>query len=163
MRIKMAVVALTVSVLTSMTANAGMAEKKAMKKADAAVAEASAKTKAACGNASLATKFSWDKFTAMAAANEAKLKEKDHQASFLITHAGDRTTETLISLANICEKDADYKAEIAKLTSVVVEPKADFNDAHSEFALNGSVLTISSGHYYQRSADDFTKKLKAMY
>ncbi|MBN4073915.1 hypothetical protein JYU18_01530, partial [bacterium AH-315-E07] len=115
------------------------------------------------GNTELSAIVSWDKFNSMVLANEEKIKENTDQAKFVFSHAGGRSVSTLEALTKICEDDPDYKAEIATITSIVFEPKEDYDEADSTFSLSNTTLTVLSGHKYQRSYDDFIKPLKALF
>ncbi len=142
--------------------NAGVAEKKAMRSADANIAEATAKTIAACGNAALSVNVSWDKFKTVATVNAAIVEKKNDKLEWIIGNAGERTVGVLGALEKICA-DADYKEEIALMTQIVVDAKENYEDYKSSFVLNGTVLNVSTGYYMSRNASDFVKKLKALY
>ena len=149
--------------LLSAASHASVAEKKATRAAEDAATQAAAATQQACGNAALAVNFNWAASAETAKNSEKFMADKKVEMVHLINDMGARTTATLESLAGICEKDADYKEEIAKLTQVIVNPKADGGDFKSEFQLKDTSLEIASGFYMTRSASDFTARLKALY
>lgn len=142
---------------------AGVKEKKAMRAADAKVAEQIVTTKQACGNTQLDVTIDWEKFNIMIAENETTLKEKRYQEQWVLSHAGDRTASVIEALGKICNSDADYKEELAKLTKVVVHPLPKFSDYRSSFKLDGTTIQVASGHYMTRNADDYTKPIKALF
>lgn len=154
---------LTAVIATSVSA--GIKEKKMMRSVDENITAEIAKTKAACGNAELNVNVSWDKFTAMITANAEKIKKNRDKPVWVLSQAGKRTVSTLEALAQICNKDADYKEEMAKITTIIVEPKEDFLDYYSAYSLNAdsTELTALSGHRMTRSASDFKKRLKELY
>ncbi len=147
----------------SMASWAGVAETKAKRGADEVILQAASKVQQACGNAELTVTVSWDEFDSMLAANKTQLAEKQYQDAWVLNHTGERTSALLESMAAICSDDADYQAEIAKLTSVVVVPKGDFADTKTDLALADNSLTVQSGHYMRRTASDFTDRIKALY
>ncbi|MCE2593862.1 hypothetical protein K6Y31_03430 [Motilimonas cestriensis] len=147
----------------SMTSWAGVAETKAKRGADEVISQSANKMQQACGNTALTVTVNWDEFDSMLAANKAQLAEKKYQDAWVLNHAGERTSALLDSIAAICNDDADYQAEIAKLTAVVVMPKGDFADTKTDLALADTSLTVQSGHYMRRTASDFTARIKALY
>lgn len=147
----------------STTAVAGVKDKKAIRAADAKVAEQVIKTQKDCGIAKLDVVIAWDKFKKMAADNKAVFEEKRYQKQWLMSHAGDRTASVLEAMGQICKDDADYKEEIALLTNIVVEPQAKLSDYRSSFVLDGTTIKVTSGHYMTRRASDYTKPIKALY
>lgn len=149
--------------LLSAASHASVAEKKATRAAEEAAAQAAKATQQACGNAALSVTINWDALAETAKNSEAFMTEKKVEMVHLINDMGARTAATLESLAKICEKDADYKEEIAKLTQVNVKPKADGGDFKSEFKLDSTTLEIASGFYMTRTPSDFTERLKALY
>ena len=158
------IIALTLmTAAISGTAFAGVAEKKAMRAADEALAAQAATTAQQCGNASLMVEVDWDGINAAIEANAAWLTEKRMDASNLINELSQRSVSTLEALAKICADDADYKAEIALLSKVSIKTKAEFSDYKSEFELAGEELVVYSGHYMTREANDFVARLKALY
>ncbi|MBB1279397.1 hypothetical protein [Pseudoalteromonas sp. SR41-1] len=147
----------------SSSAYASIKDKKAIRAADASIAEEVAKVKASCGNAKLDVNVDWDDFKKMAAANEAKLADDRYQSQWIMSHAGQRTVAVLEAVSEICKDDADYKEELALLTKVTVSAKQDFKDSKSEFSLDDTVLKVKSGHKMTRRASDFTKSIKELY
>jgi hypothetical protein len=153
--------ALVLSVF-SVSAFAGVAEKKATRAANEAIAAAAAETKTACGNASLEVNVAWAEFDAMAESNAALLEKKNQKMIWVIGQAGERTAGTLKALTKICA-DEDYKEEIGKLTTVTVSAKPAFDDYKSDYSLEGTNLKVATGYYMSRSASDFVERLKALY
>lgn len=149
--------------LLSAASHASVAEKKATRAAEEAAGQAAKATQQACGNTALAVNFNWTALAETAKNSEAFMTDKKLEMAHLINDMGARTTATLESLANICEKDADYKEEIAKLTQVTVNPKADGGDFKSEFKLKDTSLEIASGFFMTRTPSDFTSRLKELY
>jgi len=147
----------------SSTATAGVKDKKAIRAAEANITAAVTKTIAACGNDALEVNVSWDDYKSMIASNKDAIAKKRYKSQWVISQGGDRAVSTLDALAKICASDADYKEEIANLTNIAVNPKADFSDTKSEFLIDGQVLTTNAGHYATRKASDFVKKIKAVY
>ena len=145
------------------SAQAGVAEKKAKRAADEAIAQAVVETKTACGNAELNVSVSWDQVETMAANNAEQMKSKNYESKWLYASIGERTVATLESLAKICKSDADYKEEIANINSLVVIAKDDFSDYKSSYTLDGTTITAETGHYMSRSASDFTDRLKGLF
>lgn len=149
--------------LMATNAQASIAEKKAIRAADADVAAAAEKTQAACGNTELTVNHNWDQFRAMADNNAEIIADKDYKMEWIIGQSAERTVATLEALAKICNDDADYKEVIAELTTVEVTPKESFEDYQSAFTLEGTTLKAETGYYMSRSASDFVDRLKALY
>lgn len=149
--------------LLSVASHASVAEKKATRAAEDAAAQAAKATQQTCGNAALSVTFNWPALAETAKNSEAFMAEKKVEMVHMINDMGARTAAALESLAKICEKDADYKEEIAKLTQVNVKPKADGGDFKTEFQLKDTTLEIANGFYMTRSASDFTERLKGLY
>lgn len=147
----------------SASALASVAEKKAIRAADADVAAAAEKTQSACGNATLTVNHNWEQFRSMADNNAEIIADKDYKMEWIIGQAAERTVATLDALAKICSDDADYKEVIAELNAVEVTPKASFEDYQSAFSLDGGTLKVETGYYMSRSASDFVERLKALY
>ena len=147
----------------SSTATAGVKEKKAIKAAEANITAAVSKTIAACGNSDLEVNVSWDDYKDMIKSNKDAIAKKRYKSQWVISQGGDRTVSTLDALAKICAADADYKEEIANLSEIIVKPKADFSDTSSDFSIDDEVLITNAGHYATRKANDFVKKIKAVY
>lgn len=147
----------------STSAYASIAEKKAIRAADADVAAATEKTQSACGNTELSVNHNWDQFRTMADNNAEIIKDKDYKMEWIIGQSAERTVATLDALANICNDDADYKEVIAELTAIEVTPKESFEDFKSAFSLDGNTLNVETGYYMSRSASDFVDRLKALY
>tara|TARA_B100001059_G_C17801183_1_gene566290 strand:- start:276 stop:761 length:486 start_codon:yes stop_codon:yes gene_type:complete len=149
--------------LFSTASYASIKDKKAMRAVDENIATEAAKVKTSCGNPALDVKVNWDEFKTMITKNTEKLANDRYKSQWVISHAGQRTVSVLEAVAGICKDDADYKEELAKLSKILVTPKADFTDSASEFTLDSNVLSVKSGHKMNRSASDFMKKIKALY
>lgn len=145
------------------TAHASVAERKAIRAADADVAAAAEKTQSACGITELTVNHNWDQFRTMADSNADIIEEKNYKMEWIIGQSSERTVATLDALTLICNDDADYKEVIAELTAVEVTPKESFEDFSSEFSLDGNTLNVETGYYMSRSASDFVGRLKALY
>lgn len=142
---------------------AGVAEKKARQASEEKIASALASTKSACGNASLDVVVAWDQVEAVIEKNAALIAEKSSKSEWVISEVGDRTSATLEALKKICDDDADYKEEIAKLTKVSVTPKEKYDDTASAFAVEGTTLNVQNGFYMSRSASDFVGPIQALF
>lgn len=147
----------------SSTATAGVKDKKAIRAAEANITTAITKTIAACGNDDLEVNVAWDDYKDMIKSNKDAIAKKRYKSEWVISQAGDRTVSTLGALAKICASDTDYKEEIANLTEIIVKPKADFTDTSSDFSVDDDLLLTNAGHYTTRKANDFVKKIKAVY
>ncbi len=143
--------------------NAGVAETKAMRSADTAIAESVTKTKAACGNAALEVNVAWDQVEAVTEKNAELITKKNSKPAYVISEIGGRTAAALEALQKICTEDADYKDAISKMSKVEVTPKDSYDDYVTEFALEGDTLKITNGFYMTRTASDFMKRIKELY
>ncbi len=114
---------------------AGIKDKKAMKGSEAKVTTAAAAAKTACGNAKLDAKFDW--------ANWSKYdyKKLGKDKSDIIRFAGGLAESVIGEMANLC-KDADYKEELAKITSIKLSGKDDQTKMYAAFKLDGTTLNI---------------------
>lgn len=142
---------------------ASVVEKKAMRAAEAQIVAAADQTKAICGNAELAVKVNWEQFDSMINANEQALLGHKYQNQWVLSHAGERNAAVLEAMQGICQDDADYKEALAEITAINITAKPNFSDSDSSFKLDGTVLMVESGHRMNRSADDFTKAIKALF
>lgn len=149
--------------LSTSVAFAGVAEKKAINASNEAIKAEVNNTQAACGNAQLETNLDWDAFKSMADNNAEKLKKNNYKTEWVIGHAGERTVAVLQAMARICDEDADYKEELAKLTTISVTPKGDLEDYKSEFSVFETTFNINSGHLMTRSFTDFIDPVKAVF
>ncbi|MFT7681523.1 MAG: hypothetical protein ACI935_000990 [Moritella dasanensis] len=147
----------------SVTATAGVKDKKAILAAETNIKAAITKTIAACGNDDLEVNVAWDEYKDMIKANKDAITKKRYKSEWVISQGGDRTVSTLDALTKICASDADYKEEIANLNEIIVKPKADFSDTSSDFSIDDEALITNAGHYTTRKAGDFVKKIKAVY
>lgn len=128
---------------------AGIKDKKAIRDSETKITTAAASVKTACGNAKLDTKVDWaqwDKYD-----YEALGRKKD----VILRFAGGVTEKVLSLMVSLCE-DADYKAEVAKITSLKISGKADQSESHAAFTLNGSTLDIklnADGSFWLKNED----------
>ena len=156
--------ALTAALATlSCVSYAGVAEKKATRAAEENVAEAVASVKESCGNAKLDVTMDWAALDGVAAKSAKFMTDKKVEMAYLINDLGNRTVATLESLQDICEDDADYKEEIAKIEALDMKTKPEVEDFKSEFSLDGTTLVAHHGFYMTRTSNDFTTRLKALY
>lgn len=153
----------TTSLLLSTSVMAGVAEKKAIRAANANIVAQAAKTQSECGNAALEVSVDWDKVDAVIEGNKEALKSDNYKGVWVIGHTGERTVAALEAMSTICKDDADYKEEIVNLIKISVKPKAKFDDSKSEFSIDGTEVTIESGHRMTRSASDFIEPVKALF
>ncbi|MDH5649836.1 MAG: hypothetical protein OEY67_09285 [Gammaproteobacteria bacterium] len=122
-------------VLTSTAAIAGIKDKKSMGESEKTIATATADAKKACGNPTLESKIdwsSWDKYD---------YKKLGKNKADILRFTGGLAKSVLESLADLC-KDADYKAEVAKITKLSFSGKDDPSEQYVAFALDGSTLNI---------------------
>lgn len=140
-------------------AQAGVKEKKAQRSADEKISAAAESMKSACGNAQLAVNVDWSAVDAAAEQNADIIKEKDMRLDWVYIQLGDRTASTMEALSKICSDDADYKAAIAEISNIEVQPKPKFDDYKSAFSLDGSTLNVENGWYMTRNASDFRARL----
>ena len=122
----------------SLSAQAGIKDKKAKKAVTTSTNTAIAKVKSACGNASLEAKIDWANwetydFTKLSG-NKAK-----HQ---VMNSAGVLITDVLGEVATLC-KDADYKEELAKITKIAISGKKDQASMYVDFKLDKTTLNMS--------------------
>lgn len=156
------ITALILSV-TVTSAFAGVKEKKVMRAADIAVSAQLEKTKVSCANENLTVDMGWEGFVEMTNINKEALKKKRYLADSLMHDVGARTTSVLEAIESICIADADYKEEIASLTTIKVTPKAKVDEYRSSFALADNVITVTTGYYMTRAADDYISPIKELF
>jgi len=150
---KLCVAAVLVAMAAS--AQAGVAEKKATVKAVEKIEKAIEKTKAQCGNAHISYTVNW--------VNVLAFEDMEYARKRLISAAGGNAASVFKQLAGICKKDADYKEEIAKLTTVnFTSQLKDNKAAHNSYSLkeDGQVLDISLVAKYGYSGTKLKKALK---
>jgi len=140
-----------------------MAEKKAIRAADENIAAQVEKFKAAAGSAELSVTVDWNAVGQMISENTDALASDSYENVWVLGHTGERTVAVLEAMSTISNDDADYKEELALITSIVVKPKAKFDDSKSEFSIDGTEITIESGHRMSRSASDFVEPVKALF
>jgi len=157
--LKVALIFLTIPSI----AIAGVAEKKARRAAGELAAAEIETLKSNCGNAEFSVNYDWNEFDALFAAEKAKIEERGDRNEWIIEKVSDRTALVIKALYKICEADADYKEEIAKLTSIDVGLKTSYEDYKSEFALDGTTIRVKTGHVMNRSWSDFEDKLKELF
>jgi len=149
--------------LAAGSAVAGVKEKKAMRHADSIITAQLAKTMVACESPKLTVDMGWDNFKAMIKTNKVALKKKRYKTKDLLLDVGNRTESVLQALEKICIDDADYKEEIALLTTIKVSPQPKIDDYRSAFTLDDTVVNIASGYYMTRKADDYIEPLKSLF
>jgi len=162
MKKTMSVIA-TTTLLMATTATAAVIDKKAIRAADANIAEQVVIMKSDCGNSALNVNVVWDDVKGMIKANKEALKSDNYKGVWVLSHIGERTVAALEAMSKICKDDADYKEELAKVTNITVKPKAKFDDSKSAFSLDDSTITIESGHRMTRSASDFITPIKDLF
>jgi len=140
-----------------------MVEKKAIRAADENIAAQVEKFKADAGSAELTVTVDWNAVGQMISENTDALASDSYENVWVLGHTGERTVAVLEAMSTICNDDADYKEELANITSIVVKPKAKFDDSKSEFSIDGTEITIESGHRMTRSASDFVEPVKALF
>jgi len=156
-------VLISIAVLTAGIAEAGVAEKKARRAAEEKVAAEVVALKSNCGNADLQVQFDWDALDTMMEAEKAKIEKRSDKNQWVIEKLAKRTANVIKSLSQICANDADYKEEIAKLTTLQITPKASYEDFKSVFTLSDTSITVETGHVMDRSAGDFEARLLALF
>ncbi|MBV0931745.1 hypothetical protein [Marinobacterium weihaiense] len=140
-------------------AQAGVKEKKAQRAAEENISTAVESMKSACGNAELSVNVDWAGVDGAAEQNADIIKDKGMRLDWVYAQLGDRTAASMEALGKICSDDADYKAAIAEISMIQVQPKPKFDDYKSAFSLDGSTLTIENGWYMTRTASDFRARL----
>jgi len=149
--------------IAATSAFAGVKEKKVMRAADKIITTQLAKTMLACENPLLTIDMGWDGFKAMTKTNKEALKKKRYYAERLMHDVGARTHSVLEALEQICASDADYKEEIAAVTAINVVPKPNVDDYRSSFALEDNVITVTTGYYMTRKAEDYISPIKELF
>lgn len=114
---------------------AGIKDKKAMKASEDTIATAAETVKSACGNAKLDAKIDWSNWEKYD--YKALGKEKDE----ILSYTGELAKSVLESMVELC-KDADYKSEIAKITTLNFSGKDDPKEYYVAFSLAGNALNI---------------------
>lgn len=124
---------MTLILLSLQTTFAGVAEKKAIVAGDTEISEYTKKMNTACGG----------KITVKSNHVAAqKTPEDGRDGANMITTAASVCASRLSNLASLCG-DADYKEEIAKLTTVVCEPDSTLKkNPYVSVTNKGNVLTI---------------------
>lgn len=121
----------------SFSSYAGIKDNKAKKEVAETLKSAVANVKSACGNASLAGDIDWANWDTYdytkLSGNKAK-SEVILSTKFLVEALAD-------DIAELC-KDADYKAELAKLTKLNFSGKKDQSSMYVDFKLNGTTLNM---------------------
>lgn len=150
---KLCVAAVLVAMATS--AQAGVAEKKATKKAIEKIEKSIEKTKAQCGNVHISYTVNWVDVLAF--------EDLEYARKRLIGAAGGNAAAVFKQLASICKRDEDYKEEIVKLTHVNFSSQlTDNKSAHNGYSLtqDGQVLDISLVAKYGYGGTKLKKALK---
>ena len=115
------------------TAFASVAEDKARKASDDAMAQATADARAACGNAGLTGVIQWADYDKV----DFGTKTKDAVYGWASTYAsyGPQT------MRDLCKADADYKKALSQITRVVARP-AIKDHLSIDFKKNGTTLEV---------------------
>lgn len=121
--------------LASFSAVAGIADKKTMRESENTITTSAEAVKQACGNPKLAAKIDWSNWEKYDYAKLGKDKAE------ILGYAGGLAKSVMDAMTELC-KDADYKAEIAKLTSLSFSGKDDPTEYYVAFALSGTTLNI---------------------
>jgi ribosomal protein L32 len=139
----------TIIISMSVTAFAGIKDKKAMKTSEATLTTATADVKKACGNAKLDAKVDW------ASWGKYDYKKMGKKKDVVVGYAGSLIKSVLEEMNKLC-KDADYKAELAKITSLKISGKTDQGDMYVAFKLDGTTLSMmlnADGYSSWKNAD----------
>lgn len=155
-------VAITVALFafSSLSAEAGKVQiNKAKRAAEAKVAEALTKARQVCGNPNLTATIEWGAFDR---ASDAELKKIGRTRLNVIGIFGGHAANVLGDLATLC-KDADYKAEIAKLRAVPLH--AVLKAKVVTYKLRGKTLVSRVPMYIGNSWSDSSglRALKAVF
>lgn len=129
---------------------AGVAEKKALKKVDAMLADDEWRLKEKCGNP---IKVTHNCQTAE------KLKADGKSAEDKIEICGSRCHDRASIFTSLCENDADYKAEIAKISEINCSVSNSGNAP--AFKLNGKKIVIEHDLLKSYQTDEYEAAKKA--
>ncbi len=121
----------------SFSAQAGIKDKKAMKTATTMMESAITKVKTSCGNAKLEGKIDWSNWDTYKYEDMSLNRSKDA----VLTNAGTLLEDVIGEMATLC-KDADFKAELAKITTINVSGKKDQKSMYIGFKLDGTTLNM---------------------
>ena len=149
----------------SINVQAGVKEKKAIKKMQEGVTEMLKSTKKSCGNTSIEVKFDLKSYKDFYSKNEKKMKIKRDEERFLYGYAKRNTIAVLEALNTIC-KDPDYKAEVAKVKVINITPNSAYDNNTSSFKLGnkGTALTASLiTNQFSRRSSDFEDDIKKIW
>lgn len=163
MRNYLPTIVVSIAIVASGLAHAGVAEKKARRAAEENAAAEVALLKSSCGNPDMLVQFDWDAFDILLDTEKAKIEKRGDKNEWVIDKAAERTVNVIKALSGICSNDADYKEEIAKVTALNITPKASFEDYESVFTLNDAAITVETGHVMNRSPEDFEDRLLALF
>ncbi|VAW65372.1 hypothetical protein MNBD_GAMMA09-2948 [hydrothermal vent metagenome] len=143
-------------VAISFAAQAGIKDKKAKKAATESMNAALTKVKTACGNAKLEGKIDWANWDTYKYEKLSGNKAKNE----VIQAAGVLLEGVLGEVAELC-KDADYKEELAKITTIAISGKADQTSSYVEFKLDGNTLgmALNADGYGSWKNKDLLKKV----
>lgn len=122
----------------SFSAQAGIKDKKAMKTATATMTAAMEKAKTSCGNAKLEGKIDWSNWDTYKYEDMSMNRSKDA----VLTNVGTLLEEIIGEIATLC-KDADFKEELAKITTIAVSGKKDQTSMYIDFKLDGTTLNMA--------------------
>lgn len=115
---------------------AGVKDKKSMVESEATVAAAIGSVKTACGNAKLDSKIDWNNW------DKYDYKKMGSEKADVLRYVGGLTQSVLEAMVELC-KDADFKAEVAKVISLNISGKDDQADPYVAFSRSGNVLNMA--------------------
>lgn len=117
---------------------AGIKDKKAQKESELTMNTAASEVKSACGNAKLDVDIDWTNWDQY---DYSKMSGKAKKAT-VISYTGNLVKSVLDEMVELC-KDADYKAELAKISSFKISGKKDQKDRYVAFSLSDTTLNIT--------------------
>ncbi|VAW66604.1 hypothetical protein MNBD_GAMMA08-2936 [hydrothermal vent metagenome] len=122
----------------SFSAHAGIKDKKAMKTATETMNAAITAAKTSCGSAKLEGKIDWSNWDTYKYEKMSLGRSKDQ----VLSNAGTLLKDAIGAMAELC-KDADFKEEVSKVTSIVVSGKKDQEAMYIDFKLDGTTLNMA--------------------
>jgi len=134
---KKIVLSIVALMTVSFSAQAGIKDKKAMKTATEVMNSAIAKVKTSCGSSKLEGKIDWSNWDTYDYKKMSIGRGKDA----VLTNAGTLLNGVIGEMATLC-KDADFKEEIAKVTSIAVSGNKDQSYRYADFKLDGTTLNM---------------------
>ncbi len=116
----------------TISANAGIKEKKIIKAALANAEAGVEKVKKACGNKNLTVTIEWSNWDSL---EKDKLKCMEASKNAVIP-------EIFTFIEKVCLADADYKEELAKLTKLNISGKKDKDEMYAAFELKETTMNV---------------------